>query len=279
MKTEEPQENYSTGWVKLYRSLLTHWTMNVKPFSEFQAFVWLLLKVNYKPGRTFINGELHDIPRGSIITSQAKLADTWGWKRDRVRSFLDSLRKSQATTQQTTQHFTQITICNYEAYQDGAPTEPQPTPHDGVNSGVTNKEVKKLRSKEVYSELLLFINNTLNKKYRGDKKSEAAMNARIRDGYTMDDFKKAILAAREDQYHRETKYKYVTPEFITRPDKLEKFLNAAGPVVLPDINNHVVGDLRGYTIDDIINLQVRPEDRDWAMGERPRALAKRDQGI
>ena len=43
--------------------------------------------------------------------------------------------------------------------------------------------------------------------------------------YTMSDIETAIKNACADQYHIDTKLKYITPEFITRPDKFQKFVS------------------------------------------------------
>lgn len=56
-------------------------------------------------------------------------------------------------------------------------------------------------------------------------KVKKQINARLADGYTKDDIATAIQNCYNDQYHIETGHKYLTLEFITRQDKLDKFLN------------------------------------------------------
>ena len=43
--------------------------------------------------------------------------------------------------------------------------------------------------------------------------------------YSMQDIEIAIKNACNDQYHKESKLKYITPEFITRADKFQKFVS------------------------------------------------------
>ena len=50
------------------------------------------------------------------------------------------------------------------------------------------------------------------------------LHARLKD-YTMDEIGKAMYNAFNDQYHIETNWRFITTEFLTRADKLEKFLN------------------------------------------------------
>lgn len=52
------------------------------------------------------------------------------------------------------------------------------------------------------------------------------LSARLKEGYTSRDIFLALKNAMADQYHQESNFKYLTPEFILRSDKLEKFLNA-----------------------------------------------------
>jgi len=58
-----------------------------------------------------------------------------------------------------------------------------------------------------------------------DSKTKRQLKARYKEGFTDDDFKKAIKNCMEDEYHKEHP-NYLTPEFITRADKLQKYLNA-----------------------------------------------------
>ena len=59
-----------------------------------------------------------------------------------------------------------------------------------------------------------------------DSKAERQFKARLKDGYTREDFANAIENLYKDQFHKDSGFKNATPEFITRPDKLEKFLLA-----------------------------------------------------
>ena len=51
-------------------------------------------------------------------------------------------------------------------------------------------------------------------------------NARVKDGYHPVDFLKAFNNASKNQFHTENNYQYLTPEFFTRSDILEKWCNA-----------------------------------------------------
>lgn len=80
--------------------------------------------------------------------------------------------------------------------------------------------------KNIYRGFIAVLNSTLKKGYRGDTKSSAAFGARLKQGYTTEHFETAIRNASADPFHVENGFKYLTPEFFCRQDKLEKFLNA-----------------------------------------------------
>ena len=59
-----------------------------------------------------------------------------------------------------------------------------------------------------------------------ENKAKRQLKQRLKEGYSKQDVLKAIKNCAADSYHKETKLKYLTPEFITRSDKLDKYLNA-----------------------------------------------------
>jgi|GEM_PF-3147996 len=63
-------------------------------------------------------------------------------------------------------------------------------------------------------------------RYRLNDKLRKSLHARLKDGYTSADIRRAILRVKADPWHQENGLKYLTPEFILRPDMLEKWSNA-----------------------------------------------------
>ena len=64
-------------------------------------------------------------------------------------------------------------------------------------------------------------------KYKLNDKIKKQLHARIKEGYKSEAFIHAFKAISKDQYHSDKGFKFLTPEFITRPDKLELWSNAA----------------------------------------------------
>jgi len=60
----------------------------------------------------------------------------------------------------------------------------------------------------------------------GDKKAKGQLNLIRKEGFTIEDDNMVLKSVLEDDYHNETGFKYVTPEYITRMHIYEKFLNS-----------------------------------------------------
>ncbi|MFT5348336.1 MAG: hypothetical protein ACI9M3_001376 [Bacteroidia bacterium] len=76
------------------------------------------------------------------------------------------------------------------------------------------------------NKLLSVFNSILGKGARLiTDKANKQLTAALKAGYSKDDIVKAITNASKDPHHIDSKYKYLTLEFITRPDKLDRFIN------------------------------------------------------
>lgn len=99
----------------------------------------------------------------------------------------------------------------------------------------TQSKVKKIKEDKFISQVVptsdvdfeKFISafNSIGKRnFKVTEKVKLALIARKKD-YSNDEIWKAIKNAHLDKFHIDNDFKYLTPEFILRPDKLEKFLN------------------------------------------------------
>ena len=109
----------NTGWIKIYRSLL-YWEWADVP--EMVA-LWVRLIIRATHEDTQWHGVT--ISRGQLVTTTAKLAAESGLSPQQVRTCLDRLKASNQINTQTTNKYTIITICKYEAYQETETTEKQ----------------------------------------------------------------------------------------------------------------------------------------------------------
>jgi uncharacterized phage protein (TIGR02220 family) len=90
-------------------------------------------------------------------------------------------------------------------------------------------EIIKIEKKEVsnqidFEKLIAYYNKVLNKSCRViSKKAKDNFNQRLKEGYFKGDIVKVIDNVSHDNFHKETNYKPVTLEFLSRPNIFERY--------------------------------------------------------
>lgn len=121
----EPEENYKTGWIKLFRSLENHWIWTNEKY--FKTWIWFLFRANHKSTKILFSGELIDINRGEFLTSLKNISEAAKLSIQESRHFLALLEKDKMIFKISNTQSTKITICNYDTYQDLQQTNNKPT--------------------------------------------------------------------------------------------------------------------------------------------------------
>ena len=94
-----------------------------------------------------------------------------------------------------------------------------------VERNVSNRiDKNRIEYNKEYIQFLDTFNSIMKKKFRGTSKDKTQFNARMKEGFSLQDFENAIKNCSNDSYHKQNP-QYLTPEFITRSDKLQKYLN------------------------------------------------------
>lgn len=106
------------GWVKIHRDLLDNELWSDKPFTKGQAWIDLLLLANHRDKNALLGNCTELVERGSLITSELKLMERWGWGRKKVKLFLNFLESQKMIERNANNKRTAITIVNYGFYQD-----------------------------------------------------------------------------------------------------------------------------------------------------------------
>ena len=101
------------------------------------------------------------------------------------------------------------------------------------NSKPKEKEKEKEKYKEKESDavaIVEFLNSTTHKSYRANSKQTVAhINARLREGYTIDDFK-TVISKKAREWLGTDMEQYLRPETLFSPSKFESYLNAPLPL-------------------------------------------------
>lgn len=151
-KGERVSENKRTGFVLLYRSLLS------VPFKSsperFSLWVHLMLKASYDSDEVTFNRNTIRRERGQVVTSVAQLATECGISEDSARRSLEAFELDgmiSRMTQRGSRGYTVIELSNYDDYQRGITRV-----FDETNSADLNANLKPapLRGSEGYSNEL-----------------------------------------------------------------------------------------------------------------------------
>ena len=106
------------GWIKLNRSIQSHWIYNERrKFSKLEAWIDMLMTANYADNKVIIKGKLYEVKRGESINSMDTWAKRWSWDKSAVRRFLTLLQNDNIISIKSDSITTHLTICKYESYQ------------------------------------------------------------------------------------------------------------------------------------------------------------------
>lgn len=101
------------------RGVFDHPIFADEPFTEREAWVWLVGQCAWEPKRVRVGGAMIELARGQCAYSLRFMATKWKWSEPRVRRFLNRLKTDAMVSVSTTQKVTHITVCNYDKYAFG----------------------------------------------------------------------------------------------------------------------------------------------------------------
>jgi len=209
-----------SGYISLHRKLLD-WEWYNDNNTKI-LFIHCLLKANWEDK----NWQGILIKRGSFITSIETLSNELNLTFQNIRTSLSKLEKTNEIVKNSTNKNTLLTIVKYDDYQnlENKVTNEQQTNNKQLTT-TNNIIIKKENIEPInWSVLLDFFNEVTGKKCKVvSDKAKTQFKARLKENFTKDDIANAIQNAFNDNYHKENNHKYLTLEFISRADKLERF--------------------------------------------------------
>jgi hypothetical protein len=114
----------AVGHFNVSRSIFDHPMFDDQPLTRREAWLWLISNAAWRPMQVLVrNGrasELLNLERGQLSYSRSFLCKAWRWTSEKmVRTFLHRLEHEHMIALQTGQLQTVLTICNYDAFQNG----------------------------------------------------------------------------------------------------------------------------------------------------------------
>ncbi len=134
------------GTFALDRGWFDHPVFKDEPFTEREAWAWLIAQAAYRPHRRRIGAADISLARGQMAASLRFMAEKWKWTEPRVRRFLTRLKTDAMIDAATDAGITTLTVRNYERYQ--RPTSKTDAPRDAANDAAATQQRRKGEEKE-----------------------------------------------------------------------------------------------------------------------------------
>lgn len=236
----------SNGWIKVHRQIQTHWLYTEKrEFSPFEAWVDILLNVNHADAKVLIQGTLYEVKRGESINSLDTWAKRWNWGKSKVRRFLKTLENDKMIVLKNETKTTRLTVCNYDSYQDERNAnetqtkrsrnadETLATPNKNDKNVNNEQETPQTPKGEIDEAKAMFdlnckhfirhLNEKTGRSFKPLNDKNKAKFKKILQSYTVKEIATAINNAVQSKHHIDSNFRYLTPEFFTRPDKIDMY--------------------------------------------------------
>jgi hypothetical protein len=106
-----------SGCFTISRCLWDDAAFQDEPFSEREAWVWMIAEAKWKPQEKRVGSAVVQLDRGQLAHSTRFLSDAWKWSHSKVRRFLERLENRHMIQRATDTGLSVITICKYNEYQ------------------------------------------------------------------------------------------------------------------------------------------------------------------
>lgn len=217
------------GWIKLHRQLLeSRWGSNLEMMGFWAS---LLMMANHKTAFTYDGTQINP---GQLMTSRDALSSKFKLSPSKIYRMLSALSDAKQIEQRTSNKNTIITITNWVDYQECEQqmNNKRTTGEQPVN---TNKNVKNVKNERkntntpVSPDALMVIetmNKILNSRYTASKGNLKFINARLSEGFVLNDFETVLHHKHREWAENAEMVKFLRPETLFG-NKFEGYLNSA----------------------------------------------------
>ena len=106
-----------SGTVNISRDIWQDAAFKQQPFTEREAFMWMVMEASWKPREKRIGTEAVQLERGQLAASIRFMAEAWGWQKSTVDRFLKRLKNRDMIGTASGTGCTIITVSKYNEYQ------------------------------------------------------------------------------------------------------------------------------------------------------------------
>jgi len=135
------------SFIKLYRKIQDNWIWDNPLYLK--CWIDMLMRASIKPSSMLLNNQIIEVNRGEIVFSQRNFAKRNNMTRQRLRTFLKKLEKTNMIRLKSNPDVTHIIIVAYSTHNDFKSNQKKPT-HNPIIKG------NKVRKKEINKEFEKF---------------------------------------------------------------------------------------------------------------------------
>ncbi len=208
------------GYVKLWRKSLDSGMIRNHKLWAFWS--WCLLKASHQEMVQVVGFQEVNLHAGEFIFGRLKASKELGLSEREIRTCLDVLKKWGNVTIKTTNKFSIVSIVNWSTYQ----SEENANDHQNDQQPTSNRPQTRTKEQKnnTYSpnslEVLAYLNQKTGRHYR----DALHIEARLKDGGTVEQCKRIIDNKLKDEYFTDHP-KYLNPETLFRKSHWDKYLN------------------------------------------------------
>lgn len=135
------------GTVSIARSLWDDEAFAKEPFSEREAWIWMICEASWKPRKRRVGDYVVETQRGQLASSIRFMAEAFGWHRNKVDRFIKRLAKLNMISVETGTGVSIVTICKYDDFQHGGQAGGTGPGQDRDRCGTNEKKGKREKGK------------------------------------------------------------------------------------------------------------------------------------
>lgn len=187
-------ENKTTGYIRVYRSLKKHWLWH--DANRLKWWLTILMEVNHTDKKILIQGTLIDCLRGQSLNSIETWSKLFRCSIQQVRTFFSLLKKDGMIELEGMQKTTRLTVCNYDNYNktQQADNEQIPNQQRADNGQITtnnnDNNLKNEKNENLVSSLEKDFFNTWEKWKKFKKKRFDFVYKHAREQEALDELNK-----------------------------------------------------------------------------------------
>lgn len=215
------------GWVKVHRKMLHSDIFQNEKLLK--VFMYCLLKATHKERKQLIGLQTVELEPGQFVFGRKKASEELNMNESTVYKYMKFLESQKTITMNSNNKFTIVTVGKWHDYQ-ALDTESEQQNNNKITTkeqqNNTNKNVKNVKNdKEDIVEIVNYLNDVAEKKFKHTtRKTQTLIKARLREGFTVDDFKKVIDIKTKEWKNDKKMNQYLRPETLFGT-KFESYLN------------------------------------------------------